>query len=49
VYRSWSIAKELSCAGAECYYFAKEEFFKVLPGGVAEKIEAVTGYFLPVR
>ena len=40
-YRSWSIAKEFSRAGLECYYFTKEEFLKFLPDGSTEKIQSV--------
>jgi hypothetical protein len=40
-YRSWSIAREFARTGLDCYYFAKEEFLKVLPDGRTEKIEAI--------
>jgi hypothetical protein len=40
-YRSWSIAKEYGRACPDCYYFAKEEFLKVLPDGTTQKLESV--------
>jgi hypothetical protein len=40
-YRSFAIAKEIRRSGAECYYFAKEEFFRMLPSGETERIDAV--------
>lgn len=40
-YRSWSIAREFGRAGLDCYYFAKEEFLKVLPDGRTEKLDAI--------
>jgi hypothetical protein len=40
-YRSWSIAREFGRAGPDCYYFAKANFFKVLPDGRTEKLESI--------
>ena len=40
-YRSWSIAREASLAGENCYYFAKERFYKITPGGTTEQIDTV--------
>jgi hypothetical protein len=40
-YRSWSIAREYNRARQDCYYFAKEEFLKILPDGRTEKIETI--------
>lgn len=40
-YRSWSIAREYGRARAGCYYFAKEEFLKILPDGRTEKLEVI--------